>query len=113
MRSGNVAFKAKNVGDQPHEIALATLSGSVTLQQLLQQLATLGPDDPEPAGVEFLAGVGPVEPGKNANLVFTERLPAGRYLMVCFLPDQNDSQETPHVLKGMAVEFSVTAQGSQ
>jgi len=46
-------------------------------------------------------------PGEENKLVFTGELGPGRYLMVCFLPDANDPEMTPHAFKGMASVFRI------
>jgi hypothetical protein len=105
ITGGNVAFVADNVGDQPHEVVLFQVPSSFTVQQMLA-LAQAEDEEPPP-GVEPVAFVGPVEPGDDTNLVLTQPLPAGKYMMVCFLPDEDDPQETPHAARGMISEFSV------
>jgi hypothetical protein len=107
LGTGNVAFRADNVGDQPHEVVLIKVTGTTPLTQLLQQFAEAeGPDD-LPQGAEPFAFAGPVEPGDDTNMVFTEPLTSGRYLMVCFLPDEDDPEMTPHALKGMTADFRI------
>jgi hypothetical protein len=106
--SGNIAFKAENVGDQAHEMALIKIPESANVQELLQQAAT-SPDLPE--GVEVIGGIPPIVPGSEGWLAFTGRLDSGRYVMACFLPDTSDPQLTPHVSKGMLSEFNVATAG--
>jgi hypothetical protein len=64
-----------------------------------------------PTGVEFIGAVFAEEPGDDTNMVFTQPLEPGHYIMVCFLPDVNDPEETPHALKGMLSDFNITTQG--
>ena len=40
-------------------------------------------------------------------MLFVNSLAAGRYAMLCFLPDVNDAAETPHAMKGMITEFAI------
>jgi uncharacterized cupredoxin-like copper-binding protein len=102
LAGGNVAFNLKNEGEQPHELVLIKSPASFGLNQLL----AMDPNAEPPPGVEFLAGAGPIDPGKDGRLVFTEKL-AGHYLMVCFLPDITQGEDgPPHFTKGMAVEFT-------
>ena len=103
LATGNVAFNLKNDGEQPHELILIKSPAGFGVDQLL----ALDPSADLPAGVEFLAGVGPVDPGKDGRIVFTEKL-SGHYLMVCFLPDLDQGGENgpPHVIEGMAAEFT-------
>jgi hypothetical protein len=95
-----IAFEAENVGEQDHEIALAKIPADADVQELLHT------EDDVP-GFEFIGGAGPAEPGDTINLVLTEGLEPGRYLMVCFLPDTDDPEETPHAFKGMTAEFTL------
>jgi hypothetical protein len=103
---GDIAFKAKNVGSEPHELVVLKVPAAFNLQQALQS-----PSPELPAGIEIIGGLGPLEPDKEGNLVFLDRLEVGRYLMVCFLPVKGDPQGTPHVVRGMVSEFNVTPQG--
>jgi hypothetical protein len=111
IKDGNVAFKGENVGEQPHEIALLKVPNNLTLEQFLQVAPALLASPTLPTGVEFVGGVFAEEPGDEANLVVVEPLEPGHYIMACFLPDQNDPEETPHALKGMVSDFNITTQG--
>jgi hypothetical protein len=99
----NVAFELDNVGEQPHEAVLVQVPAGFTLEQLLQS-------DPAqlPQGVEIVGFAGPYEAGDNGTMVFSDPVPAGNYMFVCFLPDTEDPEQTPHAAKGMAVNFQVT-----
>jgi hypothetical protein len=105
IKDGNIAFKADNVGDQPHELVLVKVPANFSLSQLLDDASGAPPADVEILGYTM------ADPGEEANLVFTEDLAAGRYLMVCFLPDTQDPQQTPHAAKGMLSEFNIAAEG--
>jgi hypothetical protein len=103
---GNVAFQVENAGDQPHELALLRVSeenANTPLDQLLQS---------EGAPGEFIAFGGPWESGVETNMVFTQALDSGRYVMVCFLPDTTDPEGTPHAFKGMVSEFTITGESA-
>jgi hypothetical protein len=104
ITDGNIAFRTRNTGRQPHELILLRVPDDFNLQAALQ-------DGQLPPGVEVIGGVPPKAPGQEANLVFAWALPAGRHMMLCFLPDTSDPQGTPHVLKGMVAEFDIPAQG--
>jgi hypothetical protein len=100
----DVALRIDNVGEQLHEVVLLRVPADFNLQRALESA--------EPSmGVETIAAVGPVDPGSETTLLFTERLDPGRYVMVCFLPDERDPKGTPHALLGMTGEFSVGAEG--
>ena len=98
----NVAFSVDNVGDQPHEAVLLKIPAGYTVEQLLQA-------DPStlPAGVEIIGFAGPFEPGDDGTMVFSDPIAAGTYMFVCFIPDTEDPEETPHAAKGMATTFNV------
>ena len=98
--TGVFALEAKNVGKQPHMLGLARVPADANVEELLQE------EDPE--GLEFIAGGEDIAPGASSNIVFVAPLDAGRYVMVCFLPDTDEGEEgTPHFMKGMLKEFTV------
>lgn len=98
VKSGDFALRAKNIGQQSHEIVLVPLPAGRSIDDLLQ-------DDtyqPEPIFVKFSYG-----PGEESDIALPEPLDAGRYAFVCFLPDTSDAEFTPHAFKGMTREFTV------
>lgn len=98
--TGAFALEAKNVGAQPHMLGLARIPAAANLEEIFQQ------ENPE--GVEFIAGGEDIAPGASSTIVFISPLDAGRYVMVCFLPDTTEGPEgTPHFAKGMVKEFTV------
>lgn len=98
---GPVALTANNVGEQQHELGLARIPADADIDELLRS-------EDDPPGVEFIAGIGPIEPGDDESLVLAEPLEPGRYVMVCFLPDTTEGPDgTPHALKGMVKEFTI------
>jgi hypothetical protein len=100
---GKVAFAVQNAGTQDHEAVLLKIPANANLQQILQQSSE---DQGPPPGVDFYGQVS-VHPGDRFNMVLTKDLVAGRYAMVCFFPDVNDPQHTPHALKGMVTDFTI------
>ncbi len=97
---GGFAFEASNVGKQTHELALVGIPADAVVDDLLKTQA----------GLAFRGVLGPVEAGKSGNLVFTEPLKPGRYLLVCFLPDTSAGPDgSPHALKGMVKDFTIPA----
>jgi uncharacterized cupredoxin-like copper-binding protein len=97
--AGDVTFQATNNGQQPHEMIVAKMPEGLSLEEALQS-------EEEPPGVEDIAFFAPIEPGAEATWTVTDLEP-GRYAYVCFIPDANDPDGTPHALKGMAGEFTV------
>jgi hypothetical protein len=98
---GPFALVAQNVGKQTHMLGLARVPADANIDELLLE------DEPE--GLEFIGGGDEVEPGASSNIVFVAPLDAGRYIMVCFLPDTDDTSEEGsfHYEKGMTKEFTV------
>ena len=97
--TGPVAIAIDNIGAQPHELAIIRVPADADV------LALFGPGGG--SGMELIAQEGSLEPGESLNLVFTQPLEPGRYVILCFLPDVTEGPEgTPHVFKGMMTEFT-------
>ena len=99
VSSGRFAFKVQNAGKQFHEIILAKVNRTEPLLQLLAESQDGPPEGVEDFGAAFY------EPGASGTFVLSEPLAAGRYALVCFIPDEAD--DIPHALKGMFSEFTV------
>ncbi|MPZ50338.1 MAG: CHRD domain-containing protein [Dehalococcoidia bacterium] len=108
VTSGRFAIEYDNTGDQVHEIVLFKLDTTAPLLQFLQSVDMEGPP---PEELEFIAARAPIEAGEQGNIVFSQPLSNGRYALICFLPDTDDPEETPHFIKGMFSEFPVDAGG--
>ncbi|HJX61230.1 MAG TPA: hypothetical protein VJ578_01555 [Dehalococcoidia bacterium] len=100
MTDGDIAFRVENVGEQPHQVILSKIPEDLDLEAALQSEET-------PPGVEDIAVLEFVDAGAKADMVFTESLEPGRYVLLCFFPDTQDPEGTPHVFKGMQAEFNV------
>ena len=101
--TGPIALEGSNVGKQDHEIGLARIPADAVIADIL---AFEG--DPSTLGVEFVGGSDSIAPGEGGNVVFTEALEPGRYVLLCFLPDTTEGPDgTPHALKGMVKEFVI------
>ena len=98
ITSGNIAFRVENAGGQPHDITLFTIPEGLDLQTLLQA------QEPPP-GVEEIGSAGPFAPGEKTNVLFTQPLKSGRYLMLCLQTDPSSGKS--HVELGMFAEFTV------
>lgn len=99
VETGKVAFKVRNVGQQPHEVPLLRLAEGVILEEALQS-------EGQPEGIEFVGRI-EIQPGKESNMVLLNDLTPGRYALVCFFPDTEDPEGTPHAFKGMQMEFEL------
>lgn len=97
--SAPIVFNGKNVGTQLHHMVLVKIPEDAVLDELLAS------DDPQ--GVEDIAGGEPFPPGESATITLAAPLDSGRYVLVCFLPDTEDPEETPHAFKGMVKEFTI------
>jgi hypothetical protein len=98
VTSGDFALDATNGGEQPHEIILVELPPDTPIDELLMDESF----QPEPIFVKAV-----YNPGEGSDVALPEPLAPGRYGFVCFLPDVEDPEETPHAFLGMASEFTV------
>ncbi len=99
ITSGNVAFEIANVGKQPHHFLLQQIPADLDIEAALQS-------DEDPESVQ-IGGTPPWDPGETFDIVFTAELEPGRYVMMCFMPDTDDPEETPHAYKGMWKDFTI------
>jgi hypothetical protein len=106
VRDGNVALSIGNGGQQDHEAVVARIDAGIKLDELVPQIAESAEGE-TPAGIDEIVAFGAYEPGETANVVFAEPLEPGRYAVLCFFPDVNDPEHTPHALKGMFAEFTI------
>jgi len=90
-------FHVSNDGDQVHEAAVAAIPDDVTLEEALEL-------DLEAAVVGLKLYIAP---GQEVDMAFDQPLEAGRYMLVCFFPDTDDPEGTPHAFKGMLSEFTI------
>ena len=108
ITDGKFAFAFTNEGEEEHELAVAKVTDDFDLSGLSEWAAQAEDeehtDEDLPAGVEAFVGETFAPPGGSANLVFEEDLGAGRYVMVCLFPDEDD---TLHVDLGMHSEFTI------
>jgi hypothetical protein len=98
VKSGDFAFHFVNTGDQVHEAILIELPAEGEIEDLLVDESF----EPEPIFVKF-----PYGPGDESDAALSAPLEPGRYGLVCFLPDTDDPEMTPHAFKGMVAEFAV------
>jgi hypothetical protein len=96
ITDGNVAFRLTNDGAEDHEMFVSKIPEGLDIEQALQS-------EEEPEGTEDIGGMG-VAAGESANMVFTDPLAAGRYVMLCFIEAEDG---TPHALKGMWADFTI------
>ncbi len=94
-RAGRTSFVMANDGEESHVMVVARLAEGATLEQAL-----LAEDPDQFVEQDFESDI--AGPGEEA--VVTAELTPGNWAMVCPLP-ASDGQ--PHLLKGMAVPFTV------
>jgi ketosteroid isomerase-like protein len=99
--SGHVAFEIENVGEQPHHVVVEKIPEDLDIEAALQS-------EEEPEGLVYIGGTPPWDSGETTTIVFTEDLPAGRYVLLCFMPDTSSADGAPHAMKGMYTEFRVS-----
>jgi plastocyanin len=87
-----------NKGKQPHEIGVYRLHDGATFEEFKAATAAGKPQPADPAG-----GLGLVKVGGTAS--FTAPA-AGRYVLVCFMPDVAGSG-APHFMLGMMSEVTI------
>ena len=92
-------FTLTNSGEQPHEAFIVRISEDAVVDELLAS------EEEQPEGLEAEVGGTFAEPGNEAGFGFEEPLEPGRYLMLCFVEDEETGQ--PHALLGMVAEFTV------
>lgn len=101
--SGPTRIELVNHGQDLHHAQLVRLEQGKTLQDL----AAFPHDAPPPSWVVMVGGPGAVGPGDSSAVI--ETLTPGNYAVLCFIPA---SDNVPHVAKGMAAGFTVTARGN-
>jgi hypothetical protein len=108
--SADFALVLNNEGEQFHEIALIQVAEEAPELDQLVEIA-LGVEDPSNLPPEFVAVAGQVfaAPGESSSMVFKNPPPAGRYMMICFIPDETQGENgPPHATLGMFAEFTTT-----
>lgn len=109
-----VAFKFANTGKEPHEISLIKGPDDVTLERATEDLKDYDGDPtkvPEGYQVDHVAFA---EPGQSINATFSRPLPAGAYVLACYIPKggfdaegESDPDAPSHFDEGMAAILGV------
>lgn len=101
---GYTTIRMVNQGPQEHHLILAQLAEGKTLDSLMAffQANPAG----EPPFVTWRGAANSVIAGDSTG--GTVDLPAGRYALLCFIPDPAD--RVPHLVKGMARELIVAGE---
>jgi hypothetical protein len=86
IAAGPQVWQIDNAGGQWHEMAIVQLNEGATVKDVLDWLATMGPEGPAgPPPFEEGAFWSPMGAGERAWVTWD--LPAGEYTVICFLPD--------------------------
>lgn len=101
--AGWVRVVLNNSGAEAHHVQFLRLNDGVTVQQFEDALSKA--EGPALAMTKQMGGVGAVHPGGSASAVIN--LPAGEYVMVCFVPSPGDHEA--HYAKGMIKSLTVQA----
>lgn len=99
---GRHLIRFENRGPQPHELVIVRLAEGKTMVDA-KNWAERGQTGASPGAM--LSGVAALSPGRTAFV--TNDFTAGRYALLCFVPDQRDRIGHPHVHYGMMKEFTV------
>jgi hypothetical protein len=101
LTPGMHTIRVENAGPQVHEVAMNQLAPGKTTADFSAwiQGGMKGPPPAKPVG-------GVTGPNPGGHQFFTATLAAGKYVLVCFVPDKTDGK--PHVMHGMIKEFTVS-----
>jgi hypothetical protein len=98
VKGGVLTMRVSNVGKEFHQYALGRLKPGKTFNDLKKELDSGN----EPQSTDDVAGVPLLSPGKEISI--TRRLPAGRYVFICFFPSPKG---VPHYKLGMIKPFEI------
>jgi plastocyanin len=101
VQAGVASYTLRNQGPEPHHAQFLRLNDGVTMAQFGAALMQ-GPEAALPL-VSTRGGPGAIDAGKTQEV--TLDLPAGQYVMVCFI---ESADGVPHLAKGMIKPFEVT-----
>jgi hypothetical protein len=105
---GNIALRVHNSTAQRHELNMLTALPERDITAFFEH-----PEDeppvPEgrsmPEGTDFIGGVSSIDPGVTVTILFSETLPAARYVFFC--NSEDDPSGTPHSKSGEFAEFTI------
>lgn len=95
--TGNVGFKFSNSGDEAHEITLFKGPTDIDLDTAAEALKDVNGEalDNVPGGFEA-DHIAFAEPKDEVDVSFTDEIPAGTYILACYLPEGGISEEGEH-----------------
>lgn len=95
LTPGMTTIQLVNQGTQPHHLIMARLDEGKTASDMMAAFQA-NPAD-LPTWVTWRGASGGIAPGNSSTT--TADLPAGTYVLICFVPDMADG--VPHFTKGM------------
>lgn len=101
---GMTVFTLVNSGAQEHHAILARIGDGKTMADVEAEMAKQGGETPE--WLTFYGAASGIGPGKSTGAAVD--LPAGNYVLLCFIPDAADG--TPHLMKGMVRPITVAGE---
>ena len=99
LQAGRTRITLKNLGTELHHVQMMRLEEGKTLKDVFAALQAGGPP---PAWAKEVGGPNTPVPGGESRTSLVLR--PGRYGIICFIPSPDGK---PHVMKGMAHEFTV------
>jgi uncharacterized cupredoxin-like copper-binding protein len=103
VAAGRVPVQFTNEGEQPHQLQIGRLDEAMTPEQFIDLYEEHG-DRASVDALTWVGGVNVMDPGETGSA--TVDLTEGDYLMVCYVPDDDD---TSHVMRGMVAALHVSA----
>ncbi|HJQ65705.1 MAG TPA: hypothetical protein VJ816_04980 [Gemmatimonadales bacterium] len=101
LTAGTHTIRVENAGPQLHEVAMSQLAPGKSLADF--QAWVQGGMKGEPPG-KPVGGV--TGPDVGGHQTFTATLAAGKYVLMCLVPDNKDGQ--PHIMHGMIKEITIS-----
>lgn len=102
--AGYVKLRMVNRGRQAHHLQLVRLAPGKTIGDFQRAMQAMQAGGPPPSWTTEVGGPGAADPGGESNA--TTYMPAGEYVMLCFVPAPDGK---PHVAHGMVRSLTVTA----
>ena len=102
LTAGKHTIHVMNIGTQEHEAVIMKLAPGKTMKDADAWFES-GMKGPSP--LESNPGMAGLGKGRTGS--FTTNLTAGKYGLICYIPDAKDGK--PHFLHGMVQEFDVAA----
>jgi hypothetical protein len=100
LTAGRHVIRIENTAQQPHEVFIAKLDSGKTIADVQKWMEKMQGVPPAHA----MGGVAFIAPGSHVFMPVD--LPAGNYMLICFVPDAKDGK--PHFMHGMAKEIKVS-----